>query len=117
MTSPYRTPEEAKTIRALVATRLRDLRLRKNLTQREIAERMQMQRPLVSRMERATHAPSLALIIRVCVALRVRPSEALAVLDAYVASLIREDVGPPDEQLALDFTPKEERWWDDEWYD
>lgn len=69
-------------IGALVGARIRNRREAAGMTQAQVADASGIQRPIVARIERGTHAPSLYTVMRIASALGARPSTLLEVLDA-----------------------------------
>lgn len=64
-----------------VGARIRALRLDRLLTAAVLAERAGLQRSVLSRIERGDHCPTLPIVARLAVALKVEPREILSVLD------------------------------------
>lgn len=60
---------------------LRELRLRCNLTQTQLAEMIGSSHPFISNMERGLTLPGLAMLVRLAEALECNVSELVKVLD------------------------------------
>ena len=67
----------AETI-ALVSFRIRALRRERGLTVRELAERCEMERPNLSRIESGRTNPTLRTLCVICQALNAEPADLLA---------------------------------------
>lgn len=65
-------PKERK-----VAKRLLDLRMERGLTQGDLAEKAGIDRKTVNRIENDHFSPNLNTFIRLCKALKVKPSQVL----------------------------------------
>lgn len=65
-------PKERK-----VAKRLLDLRMERGLTQGDLAEKAGIDRKTVNRIENDHFSPNLNTFIRLCRALKVKPSQVL----------------------------------------
>lgn len=61
----------------IVAERLCELRLENDLTQEQLAQASGIDRKTVNRIENGHFSPNLSTLIRVCKALKVKPSEVL----------------------------------------
>jgi len=62
--------------------RLRELRLARNLTQTELAERCGSNHPFISNLERGVKVPSLTMVLRLAEALECRVYDLVKVFDA-----------------------------------
>jgi len=62
--------------------RLRELRLARNLTQTELAERCGSNHPFISNLERGVKVPSLTMVLRLAEALDCRIYDLIKVFDA-----------------------------------
>ena len=60
---------------------LRELRLRRQLTQRQLAELCDSNEPFISNLERGVKIPSLSMLIRLADALRCRVAELVRPFD------------------------------------
>lgn len=60
-----------------VAKRLLELRLERGITQGNLAEKAGVERKTVNRIENAHFSPNLNTFIRLCKALKVKPSDVL----------------------------------------
>jgi transcriptional regulator with XRE-family HTH domain len=67
-------------------TRLRELRLRRRLTQSDVAERAGVSLVYVSQIERGLRNPTLGVVIRLAHAVRVTPCDLIAGLESPPAS-------------------------------
>jgi len=63
--------------------RMRELRMKRRLTQVEVAERSGLPQPRVSAIERGEHVPNLLTIIRIAVALECRFVDLAAAFDKH----------------------------------
>jgi transcriptional regulator with XRE-family HTH domain len=70
--------------------RLRELRIARNLTQGELADRCGSNRPFISNLERGVKVPSLTMILRLAEALKCRACELVDVFDQDIAMKRRE---------------------------
>lgn len=61
--------------------RLRELRIARNLTQGELADGCESNRPFISNLERGVKVPSLTMILRLAEALDCRACELVEVFD------------------------------------
>jgi transcriptional regulator with XRE-family HTH domain len=61
--------------------RLRELRIARNLTQDELAERCGSNRPFISNLERGVKVPSLTMVLRLAEALDCRVYDLVDVFD------------------------------------
>ena len=61
--------------------RLRELRVARNLTQTELAERSGSNRPFISNLERGIKVPSLTMVLRLANALDCTACDLVAVFD------------------------------------
>lgn len=61
--------------------RLRELRIARNLTQGELADRCGSNRPFISNLERGVKVPSLTMVLRLAEALDCRVYELVEVFD------------------------------------
>lgn len=61
--------------------RLRELRLERNLTQTELAERCGSNHPFISNLERGVKVPSLTMVLRLAEALECRVYDLVKVFD------------------------------------
>lgn len=61
--------------------RLRELRLARNLTQTELAERCGSNHPFISNLERGVKVPSLTMVLRLAEALECRVYDLVKVFD------------------------------------
>ena len=62
--------------------RLRELRLARNLTQTQLAERCGSNHPFISNLERGVKVPSLTMVLRLAEALECRVYDLVRVFDA-----------------------------------
>jgi transcriptional regulator with XRE-family HTH domain len=69
--------------------RLRELRLARNLTQTELAERCGSNHPFISNLERGVKVPSLTMVLRLAEALECHVYELVKVFDRDARSLSR----------------------------
>jgi len=60
-----------------VSARLKALRLDRELSQDMLAQKAGIERKIVNRIENGHFSPNLSTLIRVCKALKVKPSEVL----------------------------------------
>lgn len=61
--------------------RLRELRVARNLTQGELADRCGSNRPFISNLERGVKVPSLTMVLRLAAALECRVYDVVKVFD------------------------------------
>jgi transcriptional regulator with XRE-family HTH domain len=61
--------------------RLRELRVERNLTQTELAQRCGSNRPFISNLERGVKVPSLTMVLRLAEALECRVYDLVKVFD------------------------------------
>ena len=61
--------------------RLRELRVERNLTQTELAQRCGSNRPFISNLERGVKVPSLTMVLRLAEALKCRVYDLVNVFD------------------------------------
>ena len=78
---------------------LREIRLEKDLSQDEVAERIDVARSYVSYLESGQRYPSLEMLIAVAQALEVRPGDMLDRIVARIESgraapLVKKQMGP-----------------------
>lgn len=73
------TPEQA------FAEVLRDLRLKRGLSQEELAHACDRHRTYISLLERAKHSPSLGVLFNLADALGTRPSEIVKRVEAKLS--------------------------------
>jgi putative transcriptional regulator len=66
---------EAKELK--VSGRLKKLRIENNLSQDALAKKAGLERKTINRIENGHFSPSLASLINICSALKVKPSEIL----------------------------------------
>jgi transcriptional regulator with XRE-family HTH domain len=62
---------------AYVGAAIREFRQRAQLSQDDLADRMDMSTPYISMLESGKRYPSIEMLIRIAVALEVRPGEIL----------------------------------------
>jgi transcriptional regulator with XRE-family HTH domain len=67
---------------AIFGERLRELRVQRNLTQTELAQRCGSNRPFISNLERGVKVPSLTTVLRLAEALECRTYDLVKVFDA-----------------------------------
>ena len=60
---------------------LRELRVARDLSQAQLAERARSSKPFISNLERGLTTPSLGMLLRLAEALECRPSELINVFD------------------------------------
>lgn len=65
----------------LIGARVRSLRRARGMTQGDLAERMDEHREIVCRIERGVHAPDLATIDLLSIALDVAPARIVSAID------------------------------------
>lgn len=70
---------------AIFGERLRELRVERNLTQTELAERCGSNRPFISNLERGVKVPSLTMVLRLAEALECRVYDLVKVFDGSSA--------------------------------
>ena len=66
---------------AIFGERLRELRVERDLTQTELAERCGSNRPFISNLERGVKVPSLTMVLRLAEALECRVYDLVKVFD------------------------------------
>jgi transcriptional regulator with XRE-family HTH domain len=66
---------------AIFGERLRELRVERNLTQTELAQRCGSNRPFISNLERGVKVPSLTMVLRLAEALECRVYDLVKVFD------------------------------------
>jgi transcriptional regulator with XRE-family HTH domain len=64
-------------LKEIVAANVRRLRLKRGLSQSELARRAKMDRPYLNRLEHGAHDPRLKFIAKIAAALKVEPAELL----------------------------------------
>jgi transcriptional regulator with XRE-family HTH domain len=67
---------------AVFGERLRELRVERNLTQTELAQRCGSNRPFISNLERGVKVPSLTMVLRLAEALECRVYDLVKVFDS-----------------------------------
>lgn len=67
---------------AIFGQRLRELRMARNLTQTELAERCGSNRQFVGELERGVKVPSLTMVLRLAEALKCRVYDLVKVFDS-----------------------------------
>ena len=67
---------------AIFGERLRELRVERNLTQTELAQRCGSNRPFISNLERGVKVPSLTMVLRLAEALECRVYDLVKVFDS-----------------------------------
>ena len=70
--------------------RLRELRVARNLTQTELAERSGSNRPFISNLERGIKVPSLTMVLRLANALGCTACDLVVVFDQNPSSAKRK---------------------------
>ena len=60
---------------------LRELRIKRGLSQAQLAERARSSKPVISNLERGLTTPSLGMLLRLSEALERRPSDLVDVFD------------------------------------
>lgn len=70
-----------KTPGQLIGARIRELRIERRLTQRDIARATGICRDNVARVERGRHSTTIDVVLRIAAALEVNPTAILCVLD------------------------------------
>ena len=66
---------------AIFGKRLRELRVERNLTQTQLAQRCGSNRPFISNLERGVKVPSLTMVLRLAEALECRVYDLVKVFD------------------------------------
>lgn len=67
---------------AIFGKRLRELRVERNLTQTQLAQRCGSNRPFISNLERGVKVPSLTMVLRLAEALECRVYDLVNVFDS-----------------------------------
>jgi len=75
----------------LFGARLREVRLARGLTQRDLADRCGTSVPAISHMERGTKVPNLTTVVRLADALGCRVTKLVEVLDATRGTTTRRN--------------------------
>jgi transcriptional regulator with XRE-family HTH domain len=71
-----------KQLKDLVARRIRELRLKRGMTQSELGERIGSAKPHISELENGKTSPGVGLLAKLAAALQVEPSDLLRDGDA-----------------------------------
>ncbi len=74
-----------------VGVAIREFRQQAGLSQDQLADRMDMSTPYISMLESGKRYPSIEMLIRIAIALEVRPGDLLnKIAERYVAKLVGE---------------------------
>jgi len=82
--------EGNKRITGAFGAAVRAIRLRRNMSQLELAERCELERTYLSDIERGSRNPTLVSIWRIAAGLQIRPSELLQEAESLSASINHE---------------------------
>ena len=67
--------DERPSIRNLLGTTIKDLRLKKKLSQQQLADLAGLDRTFVNGIERGVHNPTAVTLVRLAIALEILPSD------------------------------------------
>lgn len=73
----------AKSLEEKIGFVLYDLRIRKELSQEELANRSEVDRSYISEIERGLKTPSVAIVFRLCTALNIKPWEFIKMVEEW----------------------------------
>ena len=73
----------AKSLEEKIGFVLYDLRIQKELSQEELANRSEVDRSYISEIERGLKTPSVAIVFRLCAALNIKPWEFIKMVEEW----------------------------------